>query len=566
MSMLFSHSDVELDMVELNPAPSPPGPTLKDVAILYRFIQSRSQHLPLHPVRVPPVSRAKLAIYVARLDFTKGNTMKLKLLNAFHQKLLQKYRAKKAREQAEEQAEVDGLDYSGMNEYDKSLSLSLNDVSKDGLAALIENRLRQAGISQDELNASALKGSDDDGENGEGEEYFTGGVGTPVAVYVFQLRRAQLKVFDHHADHKPFVSLAKIDMLKPQLGNIVRDPKAMALLWKAVDVNNSGKVGMQEWLGFAKEKFGILSQKRPLNRAYKDTLFAQTSGRFDIEDENGDAADANDDTPAAEGKDASSEERAQPAAGKSDGEEDHPSRAQSPTASNGGDGGDGGGIVDANRKSPGPGRKKGRRRSSMISEAIDGGMVYEAFPYFLARLLRISQLYYAFSYLDKDADDNVDKAEYTTGRKKFRSALDFHPNPIEEEDEDLAARIEFNEIVKDDAKIGWNGMADWFHTQVEAGNVRGMGPDWGDGDGSGDGRAQNTVAGAKVDADDFCDLVLFCQYKSRVTPTEIVPIGKEMANTTASSQKRSSTISTVTLSGGGEGSGALPAKTILPAI
>ena len=485
-------------------------------------------------------------MHLTKMDFTKGNGFKLHLVNLFRRHIIQKVRETKARKRAM----AAGHDYTELDAWDQTLNLNgdLLDVSKEGLAAMIKRRLEESGASQEELDAvditspspaksGTLFFSDDDDASSEKEE----------PKYVFQLHRMQLKVFDPVDAKNPIVNLAKLDLLHLQLGEVVRSPDAISMLWKKVDVNGSGTVGMQEWLGFAKLRFGVLAQQKPMNRAYRDTLFAQTSGRFDelmptpdVSDDEDDDGGAPEDTRASVAArkvllhaNAVAAMKAKASTSLQDlGDVDSvQSPPQSPST--------GPSAGEPNSKS----RQKGRRRSSVIHEALEGGMIFQAFPFFIARLFRISQLYYAFSHLDTSADGRVERAEYGKRRKKFRKALDLNPND-HFDDEDDAARTEFDEIAKGEEQVGWAGMAEWFNLELEAGQVLSLGPEWGDGGPSGwgsvDGGELRKVPGAKLDSDDFCDLVLYCQYSGRVTREGPLPPISNRANQSSSASSSAS--------------------------
>jgi hypothetical protein len=52
------------------------SPTLKDIALMYEVIPTRSHALPSYPVRITPLTKSELAAKLAKLQLTKGSTLK----------------------------------------------------------------------------------------------------------------------------------------------------------------------------------------------------------------------------------------------------------------------------------------------------------------------------------------------------------------------------------------------------------------------------------------------------------------------------------------------------------
>ena len=174
------------------------------------------------------------------------------------------------------------------------------------------------------------------------------------------------------------------------------------------------------------------------------------------------------------------------------------------------------------------------RKSALELLVQDGGMLRRAFPFFITRLFRMSQLWFAFQYLDVSKDDRVDLDEYMKGRRKFRTALDLdlekrRQDNMEPEERQMVREQEFGKMCDvDQESFGWSRIAHWYMQQLERGFVNGMGEGW----------ANNTPPelykqlhldkdlldaepGATLDLDDFCDLVLYCHYNSRVHTIEL---------------------------------------------
>jgi hypothetical protein len=100
------------------------------------------------------------------------------------------------------------------------------------------------------------------------------------------------------------VQTLKVDLLKSHFATLMHSKKAMRTLWKMADINNSGTMSVGEWLLFSKHRFGVLIQRKALNKAFQGTVAAIERGKFNEEDESDDEEEGGSDTEGDEQADA----------------------------------------------------------------------------------------------------------------------------------------------------------------------------------------------------------------------------------------------------------------------
>ena len=157
----------------------------------------------------------------------------------------------------------------------------------------------------------------------------------------------------------------------------------------------------------------------------------------------------------------------------------------------------------------------------MVEGALENAVNYSSFKYFITRLFRFTQLHFAFLYLDRNGDDRCDMAEYMTGRRKFRAALDL---PLNGDHDKHEMQEEFYDMSGGDDVFGWSRITVWYKDALAKGLVAGESNSIAH-EAGGAAEAEMTLInrvsdtvhepGACLDLDSFCDLVLYCHYHTR---------------------------------------------------